>query len=142
MYTYGYRVLRPFYYNKKDTVAILFCGPAKTAALGVSLISSQYGSDFPQLGKLLVPLVLYQSEQVVTAKLLVPLVRRWAADEDEVKSASENNLEQVSLGKADATDSSGVSQIAQENKEQNQVGGAMAAQGSYELCGNALKTWR
>ncbi|CEP64992.1 Rch1p LALA0_S16e00210g [Lachancea lanzarotensis] len=122
MYVYGYRVLRPFYYNKKDTVAILFCGPAKTAALGVSLVSSQYGSDFPQLGKLLVPLVLYQSEQVVTAKLLVPLVRRWAADEDEVGSASEKDLEQASSGKGDATDSSEVSQIAQENDVQKQGG--------------------
>ncbi|SCU80620.1 LAFA_0C00276g1_1 [Lachancea sp. 'fantastica'] len=105
VYAFGYRVLRPFYYNKKDTVAILFCGPAKTAALGVSLISSQYGSDFPQLGKLLVPLVLYQSEQVVTAKLLVPLVRRWAADEDEAKLSSKQDLELASAEKTDATDS-------------------------------------
>ncbi|SCV02423.1 LAME_0H00210g1_1 [Lachancea meyersii CBS 8951] len=108
-YIIGYRLLRPFYYNKKDTVAILFCGPAKTAALGVSLISSQYGSDFPQLGKLLVPLVLYQSEQVVTAKLLVPWVRRWAAEENDQASGCESDLEQVSSTKSgehvDGTDS-------------------------------------
>lgn len=83
LYATSYRIFRPFYYNRRDAVAILFCGPAKTAALGVSLVSSQYGSDFPELGKLLVPLVLYQSEQVATAQIIVPLIRSWVNREIE-----------------------------------------------------------
>lgn len=83
IYYYSYMVFRPFYYNKKDAVCIMFCGAAKTAALGVSLITSQYGDNKANLGKLLVPLVLYQSEQVITASLFVPLFKRWCRDEQE-----------------------------------------------------------
>lgn len=81
-YKYGYMLLRPFYYNRRDTVAIMLCGPAKTAALGVSIISSQYGSKNENLGKLLVPLVLYQAEQVITAQVLVNFMRKWIYAED------------------------------------------------------------
>lgn len=80
-YYYSYKVFRPFYYNKRDTICIMFCGAAKTAALGVSLITSQYGDQKAHLGKLLVPLVLYQSEQVIVASWFVPLFKRWCRDE-------------------------------------------------------------
>ncbi|SCU89377.1 LAMI_0D13366g1_1 [Lachancea mirantina] len=96
-YRLNYEFFRPFFYGRKDTVAILYCGPAKTAALGVWLITAQYGSDFPQLGKLLVPFVLYQSEQVVAAKLLVPLVRKWALKEVESDERNMNSGETSSL---------------------------------------------
>lgn len=85
-YKWGYRLFRPFYYNRRDTVAVMLCGPAKTAALGVSLVTAQYGSKNPNLGKLLVPLVLYQAEQVMTAQVLVNFMRRWIHAEDEVPS--------------------------------------------------------
>ena len=60
----------------------MLCGPAKTAALGVSLVSSQYGSHSQYLGKLLVPLVLYQAEQVMTAQILVNFMKKWIHAED------------------------------------------------------------
>ncbi|SCU89346.1 LADA_0E14972g1_1 [Lachancea dasiensis] len=101
VYAISYRFFKPFYYNRQDTVTILFCGPAKTAALGVSLISSQYGNNFPQLGKLLVPLVLYQSEQVVTAKLLVPFIRRWAENENPAQTSDNSDIEK---GFSDSSD--------------------------------------
>lgn len=82
-YTICYKIFRPFYYSKRDAIAVMLCGAAKTAALGVSLISSQYGDDNPKLGTLLVPLVLYQSEQVITANFMVPFMKKWASDEDE-----------------------------------------------------------
>lgn len=81
-YTYGYKVLRPFYYNRRDTVLMMLCGPAKTAALGVSLVLSQYGLTNLKLGILLVPLVLYQAEQVFTAQILVRFMKRWVHAED------------------------------------------------------------
>jgi sodium/bile acid cotransporter 7 len=92
-YKFGYWLFRPFYWNRRDTVAILLCGPAKTAALGVSLISSQYGSDNPKLGIILVPLVLYQAEQVMTAQILVNFMRKWIHAQD-VKQDEENILEE------------------------------------------------
>lgn len=82
LYKWSYKLFRPFYYNKKDTVSILLCGPAKTAALGVSLVSSQYGSKNPKLGVLLVPLVLYQAEQVLTAQILVTFMKKWVHSDD------------------------------------------------------------
>lgn len=82
LYTWSYKIFRPFYYDRRDTVAIMLCGPSKTAALGVSLVSSQYGSDNPKLGILLVPLVLYQAEQVFTAQILVRFMKKWIHAED------------------------------------------------------------
>lgn len=82
-YKWTYYIFRPFYYNKRDTICIMFCGPAKTAALGVSLITSQYGENTENLGKILVPLVLYQSVQVLTASFFVPVLKKWARDETE-----------------------------------------------------------
>lgn len=81
-YRFGYKLLTPFYYNRRDTVSVMLCGPAKTAALGVSLVSSQYGSHSKYLGKLLVPLVLYQAEQVMTAQILVNFMKKWIHAED------------------------------------------------------------
>ncbi|SSD61963.1 uncharacterized protein SCODWIG_03724 [Saccharomycodes ludwigii] len=81
------RLLRPFYLNKRDSVAVMLCGAAKSAALGVALITSQYGSNSENLGKLLVPLVLFQSEQVLVANFLVPIFRRWI-DIDNAKTSS------------------------------------------------------
>ncbi|CAK9441105.1 uncharacterized protein LODBEIA_P49740 [Lodderomyces beijingensis] len=94
LYRWSYWFFNPFYYNKKDTVAVMLCGPAKTAALGVSLVSSQYGAHNPKLGILLVPLVLYQAEQVMTANVLVRFMKKWvhADDKKEESSDDENQL--------------------------------------------------
>ncbi|ODV77691.1 putative transporter protein [Suhomyces tanzawaensis NRRL Y-17324] len=92
LYTYTYKIFRPFYYNRRDAVAVMLCGPAKTAALGVSLVSSQYGAHNPRLGILLVPLVLYQSEQVITAQVLVNFMRKWVHAEDAVAKDHESAL--------------------------------------------------
>lgn len=89
-YKWGYKAFRPFYYNRRDTVAVMLCGPAKTAALGVSLVSAQYGSNNPNLGKLLVPLVLYQAEQVMTAQILVNFMKKWVHAEDDQKQDVES----------------------------------------------------
>lgn len=77
LYRWSYKTFRPFYYNRSDTITVMFCGAAKTAALGVSLVSSQYGDNFEYLGRLLVALVLYQSEQVITAQVLVNFFKKW-----------------------------------------------------------------
>ncbi|KAH3681376.1 hypothetical protein WICPIJ_007645 [Wickerhamomyces pijperi] len=104
LYTISYRIFKPFYYNRKDTITIMFCGAAKTAALGVSLISSQYGDNFAYLGRLLVSLVLYQSLQVITAQVLVPFFKKWESydhiedandEESQLKSAGQSTNEDI-----------------------------------------------
>lgn len=97
-YKWSYMFFRPFYYSKRDTVAIMLCGPAKTAALGVSLVSSQYGSNNPNLGKLLVPLVLYQAEQVMTAQVLVNFMKHWI-EKDEI--VDEEKLQDINNDETD-----------------------------------------
>ncbi|ODQ66301.1 hypothetical protein NADFUDRAFT_50220 [Nadsonia fulvescens var. elongata DSM 6958] len=93
---------RPFYFDRKDTVAIMLCGAAKTVALGVPLITAQYGAGNSLIGRVSIPLTLYQGEQILTAQLLIPLFKWWIGKElledisdDEKKSfevedASEN----------------------------------------------------
>lgn len=76
-YRWLYRAFRGFYYDRRDTVLVMLCGAAKTAALGVLLVQLQYGEDLPHLGQLLVPLVLYQSEQVITALILTRFMKKW-----------------------------------------------------------------
>lgn len=102
VYKVTYRLFRPFYYNRKDTVLMMLCGPAKTAALGVSLVSSQYGSSNPKLGILLVPLVLYQAEQVFTAQILVKFMKKWVHAEDGNSPADEEAQPGAESPKSDA----------------------------------------
>lgn len=104
-YTWSYKFFKPFYYNRRDTICIMFCGAAKTAALGVSLVTAQYGSQFEYLGRLLASLVLYQALQVITAQVLVHWFKKWEkkdhpedapGDEEMAKGgdqASHNDLE-------------------------------------------------
>lgn len=102
MYTWCYKIFRPFYYCKRDAICIMYCGPAKTAALGVSLITTQYGENKSHLGKLLVPLVLYQGIQVLTGSVFVPLFRRWANDEiEEYEAQLLAEEEEAKLGNND-----------------------------------------
>ncbi|GMG39184.1 unnamed protein product [Ambrosiozyma monospora] len=89
LYRWTYKTFRPFYYNRADTVSVMLCGGAKTAALGVSLVSSQYGSHNPHLGQLLVPLVLYQAEQVLAAGLLTTYMKKWIHAGPDYKAAQE-----------------------------------------------------
>ncbi|KAG2731182.1 hypothetical protein G9P44_005598 [Scheffersomyces stipitis] len=100
LYKLSYTIFKPFYYNRADTVSVMLCGPAKTAALGVSLISSQYGAHSLNLGKLLVPLVLYQAEQVITAQVLTTFMAKWIdsekiAQSEDVESISPSSTEYV-----------------------------------------------
>lgn len=94
LYKWGYLIFRPFYYSRRDTISIMLCGPAKTAALGVSLVISQYGSQNENLGKLLVPLVLYQSEQVFCAGLMTPYFKKWIHADPELKKEEERKKAQ------------------------------------------------
>lgn len=76
-----HRFISGFYFNKRNTVAIMLCGAAKTVALGVPLINAQYGSGSSLVGRVSIPLTLFQGEQILTAQLLVPIFKRWIGDE-------------------------------------------------------------
>lgn len=76
------RFVGPFYCSRKDTVAVILCGAAKTVVLGVPLINAQFSKQSDLIGRVSVPLVLYQGEQLVVTQLLIPLFKRWIAQEE------------------------------------------------------------
>ncbi|KAL6928721.1 hypothetical protein ACO0SA_002050 [Hanseniaspora valbyensis] len=86
-----------WWFDKKDTVSLLLCTSAKTAALGVAIMTSEYGADKDKIGQLLVPLVLYQSEQVIVANFQTTFFKKWIGrgdgDEDYVRMVEEEDQE-------------------------------------------------
>lgn len=90
---YIYKFLAPFYFSRQDTIAIIFCGAAKTVVLGVPLINAQYIAHQEMIGRVSVPLVLYQGEQLLVSQLLIPLFRRWVGQEELQKAQQASDPE-------------------------------------------------
>jgi solute carrier family 10 (sodium/bile acid cotransporter), member 7 len=71
---------RVFYrFSKCDTIAICFCAPAKSVSIGAPLIGVMWGPDFSDSVRslVMVPIILYQAEQVLCGQIAVVLFRRW-----------------------------------------------------------------
>ncbi|WVR03774.1 hypothetical protein IAU60_000769 [Kwoniella sp. DSM 27419] len=72
------RAVMGFRFDKKESTAICFCAAAKGMPVGVSTISVLYGGfGEQQKAILLIPLVLYQAQQVAVAQILVWFFKRW-----------------------------------------------------------------
>ncbi|KAL1410013.1 LRR receptor-like serine/threonine-protein kinase RGI2 [Vanrija albida] len=82
--------LSPFIFkqiNKKETISILFCAPAKTQALGIPLISAMYTTSTDMTRALIqVPMILYTVEQILVGQVLIAMCQRWLA-QDKVPDA-------------------------------------------------------
>lgn len=92
---YIYKLIGPFFFTRRDTIAVILCGAAKTVVLGVPLINAQYGERSDLIGRVSIPLVLYQGEQLVVSQFLIPIFKRWVAKEDldnELFGIDDNNL--------------------------------------------------
>ncbi|KAL2011324.1 hypothetical protein VTN00DRAFT_4042 [Thermoascus crustaceus] len=64
----------------EETIAICFCGPAKTTGLGIPLLYAMWTSvDLFTKAKTSVPVLLYTTEQICVAHLMVYVFRRWHA---------------------------------------------------------------
>ena len=70
-------------FSKRDTIAICFCAPAKSVSIGAPLIGVMWGTGFSDSVQslVMVPIVLYQAEQILCGQIAVILFRRWARDE-------------------------------------------------------------
>lgn len=80
--------------SKEETIAICFCAPGKTQALGIPLISAMYASSDDRIRALIqVPMILYTAEQILVGQVLVWLFKRWLAmdqrEDEEVVVAGE-----------------------------------------------------
>lgn len=70
-------------FSKLDTIAICFCAPAKSVSIGAPLIGVMWGVGFSNSVQslVMVPIVLYQAQQILCGQIAVVLFRRWARDE-------------------------------------------------------------
>lgn len=84
IYTQSKVLQKTFYrFTKRDTIAICFCAPAKSVSIGAPLIGVMWGTGFSGSVQslVMVPIVLYQAEQILCGQIAVYLFRRWARDE-------------------------------------------------------------
>lgn len=72
------RVLAPKRMSKEQTVAVCFCGAAKTTSVGIPLVSAMWAQkDDLTRASLAIPVLLYTMEQVFLAQILVYGFRRY-----------------------------------------------------------------
>lgn len=71
------RLFAPKQMSKEQTVAVCFCGAAKTTSVGIPLVAAMWHSKNTETQALLdIPVLLYTMEQVFLAQVLV-YVFRW-----------------------------------------------------------------
>ncbi|KAL3426993.1 sodium/bile acid cotransporter [Phlyctema vagabunda] len=64
--------------SKEETIAVCFCGAAKTSALGIPMVDAMWGhSDRLKLDMIQIPVILYTTEQIFFAQALVWFFKRW-----------------------------------------------------------------
>ena len=69
--------------SKQDTIAICYCVPAKTPAMGVPLSAVMYlGLSAVDQSKIQIPMVIFQGLQIMGGSLLTVVFRRWARSEE------------------------------------------------------------
>ncbi|RAL14821.1 uncharacterized protein BO97DRAFT_464151 [Aspergillus homomorphus CBS 101889] len=73
-----FRPFRPL--PAKETIAVCFCGPAKSTALGIPLLYAMWGPlELYLKAKTSVPVLLFTTEQICVAHFFVHFFRAWRA---------------------------------------------------------------
>ncbi|KAH6888570.1 putative sodium bile acid cotransporter [Thelonectria olida] len=114
------RALRPYRMSKEQTIAVCFCGAAKTTSLGIPLASAMWArADDLTRAYIQIPVLLYTIEQVFMAQLLVYVfrwyMRRGQKDEDDDTEEEAGQGEVVEMER-DANTQSNIDE-AQNEKE-------------------------
>jgi len=81
---------------KEDSIAVCYCVPAKTPAMGVPLSNVMFIGLTPVVeSKIQIPMVVYQGLQIVAGSLLTMVFRSWtgARENDMEMAGTENRLE-------------------------------------------------
>lgn len=87
------RVVAPKQMSKEQTVAVCFCGAAKTTSVGIPLVAAMWHSKDTETQALLdIPVLLYTMEQVFLAQVLV-YVFRWYLRRGEAHKESMADME-------------------------------------------------
>ena len=75
-----------FWLSRKDVVAVCYCVPAKTPAMGIPLVQTIYaGLSRLDQSKLLIPMVIFQGLQIAGGSLLVGTFSWWISQAEEPK---------------------------------------------------------
>lgn len=86
----------------EETIAVCFCGPAKSTALGIPLLYAMWAPiDLYTKAKTSVPVLLYTTEQICVAHFFVQLFRRWHAriiEKEDVEQGHQHEDEQQMTG--------------------------------------------
>ncbi|KAJ5611142.1 hypothetical protein N7510_007861 [Penicillium lagena] len=94
----------------EETIAVCFCGPAKSTALGIPLLYAMWAPlDLFTKSRTSVPVLLYTTEQICVAHFFVQIFRRWharLADKEDLESHlqpedADIGMIQVSRGSTD-----------------------------------------
>ena len=82
--------LSVFWLGKEDTIAVAYCVPAKTPAMGVPLSNIMFpGLPAIVASKIQIPMVLFQAFQIAGGSLMTILFQRWIRPDEERKRDAE-----------------------------------------------------
>ncbi|OQE86110.1 hypothetical protein PENNAL_c0022G03370 [Penicillium nalgiovense] len=85
--------------SAEETIAVCFCGPAKSTALGIPLLYAMWQPvDLFIKAKTSVPVLLYTTEQICVAHLFVQLFRWWHARIAEKQDLDSSTRDDVEIG--------------------------------------------
>lgn len=83
--------LSVFWLGKEDTIAVAYCVPAKTPAMGVPLSNVMFrGLPAITASKIQIPMVIFQAFQIAGGSLMTITFRRWIRPDEERKADAEN----------------------------------------------------
>lgn len=72
-----------FWLPRRDTIAVCYCVPAKTPAMGVPLSEVMFvGLSAAVESKIQIPMVIYQGLQIVFGSLLIIFFRKWVRPQE------------------------------------------------------------
>lgn len=72
--------------SREEVVAVAYCVPAKTPALGVPLSNVMFvGLSKITQSKIQLPVVIFQGLQIACGSLMTPLYRRWVESNEDTE---------------------------------------------------------
>lgn len=90
--------------SPEETIAVCFCGPAKSTALGIPLLYAMWQPvDLFLKAKTSVPVLLYTTEQICVAHFFVQLFRRWHARIVEKEDLTDSSRDDVEVDMAEVS---------------------------------------
>ncbi|GAA5921470.1 hypothetical protein JCM1841_005472 [Sporobolomyces salmonicolor] len=110
-------------FDPETTIALLFCGAAKGAALGAPIVAIMYGGlPGSARGIVSLPLVLYQGSQVVLGQGTVAVLKAWHRRIKRRETAdAERKVGEGGKGEVDGSDDAGIEARGQEGGEEEPV---------------------